>query len=146
MTSQVYLLDTGPLGHLVHPQATKRYAPIIAWYESTLRDGGRIRVPAIADYELRRNLLLEGLSVSLERLDALCESLYLPLDAGTWRCAARLWAEVRNAHRPTAPPQALDGDVILAAQARAVDGIVVTYNTRHLDQLVTVISFDQGCA
>ena len=144
MPSRVYLLDTGPLGHLVHPQATTRYAPIIAWYESTLRDGGLIRVPAIADYELRRNLLLEGLTPSLARLDALCEFLYLPLDAGTWRCAARLWAEVRRAHRPTAPPLALDGDVILAAQARAVDGVVVTYNTKHLDQLVDVIAFDQG--
>jgi len=55
-----------------------------------------------------------------------------------------LWAEVRRAHRPTAPPLALDGDVILAAQARAVDGVVVTYNTKHLDQLVDVITFDQG--
>jgi len=55
-----------------------------------------------------------------------------------------LWAEVRRAHRPTAPPLALDGDVILAAQARAVDGVVVTYNTKHLDQLVDVIAFDQG--
>lgn len=141
MPRRIYLLDTGPLGHIVHPQATTRYAPLLAWYEQTLRDGGSVRVPAITDYELRRNLLLEGLEPSLARLDTLCQHLYLPLDAPTWNCAAHLWAQVRRVHRPTAPPDALDGDVILAAQAKAVDGVVVTYNPKHLDQLVDVIAF-----
>jgi hypothetical protein len=37
---------------------------------------------------------------------------------------------------PTAPREALDGDVILAAQALGVAGIVVTENVRHLSRFV----------
>jgi len=51
--------------------------------------------------------------------------------------AAQLWAQMRNAGTPTAAPAALDGDVILAAQARTVDenAIVATTNVRHLELL-----------
>jgi hypothetical protein len=38
---------------------------------------------------------------------------------------------------PTADSKALDGDVILAAQALAVNGIVATENVDHLSRFVS---------
>ena len=50
--------------------------------------------------------------------------------------AAELWAQARNQGRPTADMKALDCDVILAAQALAVNGIVATENVGHLSLFV----------
>ncbi|MCP3957885.1 MAG: type II toxin-antitoxin system VapC family toxin [bacterium] len=78
----------------------------------------------------------------IERLDALEASLeYLPLTTAAMRRAAGLWAEVRQQGLPTADPKALDGDVILAAQAlstglAATDIVVATTNVGHLARLV----------
>ncbi len=54
---------------------------------------------------------------------------------------AQLWAEARRAGTPTADTKALDGDVILSAQAKLEElkgneVIVVTTNIRHLSQFV----------
>ena len=55
--------------------------------------------------------------------------------------ASQLWAEARNRGKLTANPEALDGDVILAAQALLVaeagnEVIVATTNVKHLSQFV----------
>jgi len=55
--------------------------------------------------------------------------------------AAELWAETRNRHRPTADDKALDGDVILAAQAILVADqekqvVVATTNVGHLEWFI----------
>jgi predicted nucleic acid-binding protein len=74
---------------------------------------------------------------SLLRLDLLTEKLeYLPLNTATMRRAAGLWAEGRLAGQPTAVDGALDCDVLLAAQALQVSGVVVTENIRHLSRYV----------
>lgn len=55
--------------------------------------------------------------------------------------SAELWAEVRRSGQPTADPKALDGDVILAAQAilageSGIEVMVATTNVGHLERLV----------
>jgi len=55
--------------------------------------------------------------------------------------AAEFWAEARKRGRPTADGKALDGDVILAAQAESVtrggdQGVVATTNVQHLGLFV----------
>ena len=57
------------------------------------------------------------------------------------RSAAGLWARARREHRPTAGDQAIDGDVIVAAQAMefcsdADDWQVITENVDHIARYV----------
>jgi predicted nucleic acid-binding protein len=127
------MLDTGPLAQLVHP----RLDPDLAqWFKAAVAAGLNLVVPEIADYELRRKLLHRGLRESLARLDSLEASVtYLAIDTPTLRRAAELWGAARRRGRPTAPPEALDGDVILAAQAEAIGAMVVTEDA-DLGQLV----------
>jgi hypothetical protein len=95
-------------------------------------------VPEIADYEVRRELLRVNATASLTRLDLLGMALgYAPLTTAVMRRAAQFWAEARSRGRPTADAAALDGDMILCAQASLVaetgdEIIVATANVTHL--------------
>lgn len=60
--------------------------------------------------------------------------------------AATFWVEIRRSGQPTADPKALDGDVILAAQAHLLQDettqvIVATTNVAHLSRLVTALDW-----
>lgn len=136
----IVLLDTGPLGLLTHPRRDLREEPT-RWLTDLRRAGVRVAVPEVADYELRRELLRAGRNI--ERLEELERMLvYLPLTTAVMQRAAALWAEARNAGQPTAPDPALDGDAILAAQARVLEEeldsavLVATTNPKHLSRLV----------
>jgi predicted nucleic acid-binding protein len=73
---------------------------------------------------------------SLARLDELTrELLYVPITTATWRRAAALWAAARNAGNLTAPAEALDGDVLIAAQALEESAVVLTTNAKHFELL-----------
>ncbi|MBA2447980.1 MAG: PIN domain-containing protein [Chloroflexi bacterium] len=128
------VLDTGPLGRIAHPRPNREVA---LWVERLLISGTDIFLPEIADYELRRNLLLEGLTRSVRRLDQLKAALtYVPLTTETMLKAAELWADARRRGVPTADPKELDGDAILAAQAIQVGAVVATDNVGHLSRFV----------
>lgn len=137
------LLDTNILSRLCHP-VREENRPVAEWLSDLLGSSSHtVYLPEIADYETRRGLLHVALrsgrstTRSIERLDQLGELLdYLPLTKTTMRRAAYLWAETRSLGRPTAAGEALDGDVILAAQALAISGSVVTENVRHLAPLI----------
>lgn len=138
------LLDSGPLGLLSNPAHTARGQEAQEWAEARLTAGHRFVVPEIADYEVRRELLRANKQLGLERLDQLTAGFgYLPLTTAMMRDAASLWAAARNAGLPTAHDVALDGDVILAAQARnaptanlAETVVVATTNATHLSRYV----------
>ena len=97
-------------------------------------------VPEIADYEVRRELIRARRIRGIARLDALiAEVEYLAINTSSMRRAAAFWAEARQQGRPTAADPALDGDVILAAQAATLNRtavIVATTNVRHLSRFV----------
>ena len=65
---------------------------------------------------------------------------YLPVTTDSMHLAANLWATTRQEGRPTASPHALDGDVILAAQALTAfpngDFVIATGNVAHLSRYV----------
>lgn len=128
------MLDAGPLGALSHPRANREIAE---WLIEKLHAGAEILISEVADYEVRRELIRQKLEKSIRRLDLLQQTLiYVPIDTPTTLRAAELWAQARNMGRPTADSKALDGDVILAAQAEAAEAVIATDNVGHLGLFV----------
>jgi predicted nucleic acid-binding protein len=141
----VVVLDAGPLGLLANPKKTPETRAITRWAIRILAAGHQIIVPAIADFEVRRELARAGKTRSLAQLDdfnAAQPDRFLSVTDRALRLAASLWAEARNAGTPTADPKELDADVIIAAQALdlgvpASDLVVATLNVGHLSRFVT---------
>jgi predicted nucleic acid-binding protein len=146
---RLVFLDTGPLGLITNPRDTPRAEACRAWAKALVGMGVRLFVPEIADYELRRELLRAGKSAGLRRLDFLKNQLeYAPITTDVMIEAARLWADVRRAGRPTASADALDGDCILAALALLSAGpddtvTVATENVGHLSRFVATVAWEQ---
>ncbi len=126
------ILDTAILGEVVHP---RKYEATRDWLAGAV-ENWEVLVSEVCDYELRRELLRIGAERSLRRLEELGRELrYLPVTTATWRDAARLWAAARRSGRPTASADALDGDVLIAAQAKTEVAIVVAPNSSHFEAL-----------
>src|SRR5437660_908558 len=100
--------------------------------------GSIVLLPEIAVYEVGRELKRLGATASLRRLDDLRRRLsYLPITTSAMELAADLWADVRRRGVPTASPDSLDADCILAAQALCAAGAgdvltIATTNPAHL--------------
>lgn len=131
------MLDSGPLGQIAHADPS-RHAEIKAWFDLLLARDTPVFIPAIADFEVRRSLLLAQRTRSLARLDALQgQAALLPITNPELRLAARLWALARKQGRPVGDPRELNADVILAAQAMSIaDAVIATDNVGHLAQFV----------
>jgi len=136
MTTAV-LVDTHPLSQVVHPRIKPN---VINWLQSLQNQETALRVPEIADYELRRELLRSGKRKSIDRLNQISQPpRFIPLTSLTMRKASELWAWVRNQGQPTASNDSLDGDVILVAQAifqldNFDEVVIVTTNIKHLSR------------
>ena len=139
---RLVVLDAGPLGLVANPKGRPRAVQCRQWARDLLAAGVRVVVSEIADYEIRRELLRRGATASLQRLDQVKAGLeYDPITTAVMLRAAELWAAVRRAGRPTAPPEALDGDCLLVAQALLAAGpgdvvTVATDNVGHLARFV----------
>ena len=137
--STIVLLDTGLLGLLTYPKASLEAGQ---WLLSLSMKVFEAKVPEIADYEIRRELLRMDKIDGIKRLDALKDILgYIPITTQMMLVAAEFWAQARKKGKPTADDKALDGDVILAAQARVImDGgqnvVIATTNVGHLSRFV----------
>jgi hypothetical protein len=75
---------------------------------------------------------------------------YIPIGTETMILAAQLWAQARMTGQSTADPKALDGDVILSAQARLLENdkdmtevVVATTNVAHLSRFITALSWEK---
>ena len=134
--SRAVLLDAGPLGLVTNPRRSPKSAACAQWLQATIAGGGRVIVPEIADYEVRRELLRAGKAKGVAKLDALAAALeYLPLTTNALRRAAELWAQARRQGRPTAGDKAIDADAILAGQALTLsvpNVVIATTNVGHL--------------
>ncbi|MDQ2687610.1 MAG: hypothetical protein M3Y28_07070 [Armatimonadota bacterium] len=148
--SKVIFMDAGPLGIITNP----KYPPapltiaVVQWGLRLSQAGHRLVVPAIADFEVRRELLRAGKLDSVTALDlwsAAQPDRYLPLTDDALRLAAQLWAQARNAGSLPADPKELNGDVLIAAQVldyqkcygfAMSDMVVATVNVGHLSLFV----------
>src|SRR4051794_35952391 len=111
-------LDAGPLGMIANPRGTPRNMGCRRWTRDLWAAGVRIFIPEICDYEVRRKLIHIGSTSGVIRLDQLKVGFdYAPITTDVMQLAAELWARARKRGMPTSPPDALDGDVILAALA-----------------------------
>lgn len=144
--SRVVFLDAGPLGILTNAKTPPPALTTdsIQWAISLADAGHRLIVPAIADFEVRRELIRAEKRQSLALLDAWNAAQpdrYLALSDSALRLAARLWAQARSAGSLPADPKELNGDVLIAAQVldyqaahglATVDIVVATVNVGHL--------------
>jgi predicted nucleic acid-binding protein len=137
---KVVLTDTSILGQLAHPKESARLLP---WLRRLAKNKVEVRIPEVADYELRRELIRAGLVKSLHNLNQLKVTFgYLPITTAVMLRAADLWAAARHQGTPTADPRELDCDVILAAQGvllieAGYDVVVATTNVGHLSLFVS---------
>jgi predicted nucleic acid-binding protein len=128
------VLDSGPLGRLVHPRLN---VEISDWLDEALASDITVYIPEIVDYEVRRGLLAADMTRSVRRLDEFKQVLFfLPLNTAAMLQAAEFWALARRQGNVVADPKELDGDVILAAQARQIGACVITENVGHLSLFV----------
>jgi predicted nucleic acid-binding protein len=138
------ILDTHPLSLVCQRRGKADADACRQWLAECMRAGLRIYVPEVADYEVRRELIRARKTDAVARLDRFSAAVpgrYVAITTAAMRRAAELWAESRQAGAPTADPQALDGDVILAGQALTMsvsvsDLIVATRNVRHISRYV----------
>jgi predicted nucleic acid-binding protein len=142
--SQTILLDTGPLGIVTKRRGVSDADACRTWIAGCIRKGTSFVVPAIAYYEVRRELERLKNITGVTRLDEFCEAVpgrYLPLSDTALRLGCRLWAQARQAGVPTTDPKELDCDVLIAAQALDLglpepDLIIATTNVGHLSRFV----------
>ncbi len=135
-------LDTGPLGLITNPNRPAISVACLNWAVDMMTAGHRLFVPAIADYEVRRELIRAGKSKSISALDGwnyAYPGRYIPLTDSALRLGATLWAQVRNSGNTTADPKELDADVLIAAQAldmglASSEFVIATVNVGHLSR------------
>jgi predicted nucleic acid-binding protein len=139
--ARIIILDSGPLGDACRKPDSPDVKRLTLWHIQAKANGAIVAIPEIADYEVRRGLLLSGATDGVERLDRLREELkhYIPISTAAMRKAAELWADARKKGIATADDKEIDADVILAAQAMDFAGLrdvvtVATYNERHLSR------------
>jgi hypothetical protein len=135
--ARIIALDSKPAGIACDDPSKPHVAALLAWMaKATGRGRTFIILTEIVDYEVRRKLLAnrDGAD-SVRRLDELVRPggplIYVPIATKAMRTAARLWAE------------ALDGDVILAAQVLEYCGKgdqlwVATENVKDLSRYIGV--------
>jgi hypothetical protein len=136
--ARLILLDSGPLGLTVRAPNKPQVVRYNTWLNALSATGATIIIPEIAHYELRRKLHRIRAVGSLRRPDdALDPSrgfIHLPLTTDAIIKAAEFRALVRQTGVPTASPDALDADAILAGQAALAGqpGDTVTIATTNL--------------
>jgi hypothetical protein len=88
---RIVVLDAGPTGIASNDPVRKSAARCLAWLSALDTAGTEIVIPAIADYEVRRELIRVGATDGEARLDALRSWLtFLPLsDTASPRSSGR---------------------------------------------------------
>ena len=139
------VLDTSPLSTVTKRQGVAEADACRRWVVDCRRAGHQVLAPAIAYYEVARELERTGNATGIARLDAFCAvpGCYVSFTDAALRLAVKLWAQARNAGTPPADPKELDCDVLIASQALNLGApratlILATMNPGHLAQFLPV--------
>ena len=135
--ARIILLDAGVIGLLISPIHLDAVAEGLDWLD-LLVGRAKVMMSDLTAYEVRRELIRLGSSRKLGRLDDLRSNLArAEMTEAAWIKASEFWATVRQAGKPTASPDALDADAILAGVAATIGTAqdvvtIATTNVRHL--------------
>lgn len=121
------------------------------WIDACIAAGHAIVAPAVCYYEVLRELERLDARAQIARIQAFCfasQARFLSINDRHLEAAARLWAQARRDGVPTASPESLDGDVILAAQAQSLRApsdayVIATTNLGHLARFVPAAHWTQ---
>jgi predicted nucleic acid-binding protein len=147
--SHIILLDTGILGMVTNPKANLQCQKCKQWLNSLGSRNYLVALPEITDYELRRELIRANKLRGIRQLDELkALIIYLPITTQVMLKAAELWAQARIKGYPTAHSEAIDGDVILAAQAILIQQqghsvTIATTNVNHLSRFTPAKTWEE---
>ena len=138
--ARIVLLDAGPTGLIISPSAGDLGRACRAWLAGLEAAGADVLIPTVVDFEVRRELLRLASSAKLRALDELKARLGI-VDVGeaAFLRAAEFWAIARKAGKPTAHPEALDADTIIAGLAATIgepwdDVSIATINVGHFSR------------
>ena len=125
-----YLLDTNIFSHLFYERTQQANHPVKSKLEKALRANAQILVCPVVFYEIVRGLYQRDTRNDLEYFLSLIRCFkWCQYKQGTWDRGARLWADARKNGTPTG--HGLDKDVLIAAQVREQDAILITGNIEH---------------
>jgi predicted nucleic acid-binding protein len=140
------LLDAGPLGLLSVAGEHGLGGECRRWLEDLDANDAEVLVPDLALYEARRELRRLGATAKLARLEMVLQGIdQTPVTTEAWRLAEDFWALARRARMPTAGPESLDADAILAAVAATIGGegdevVIATTNPRHFGRFPGILA------
>jgi predicted nucleic acid-binding protein len=102
--------------------------------QAVLGQNALVIMSPVVFYELARLLYKKKAEKQLASLEKLVNFFnWCDLNRTTWESGSKLWANCRRKGKPTG--EGLDADVLIAAQAKEHDAIVVTENVRHFQYL-----------
>jgi len=127
-----YLLDTNVITRILKRQTDAQR--VNGKLQSLLKQNALILISPIVFYELARLLYKKQAKTHLAFLEGFVARFeWIDLKRTTWILAAQFWANCRRKGKPTG--EGLDADVLIAAQAKEHDAVVVTDNVHHFKYL-----------
>ena len=131
------LLDAGLVGLACSEPRSPDAIAFDGWLKRVVGSSVNVSIADVTRYEVRRELVRLGATAKLRRLESLCLSTaVIAITSEAWERAGDFWAIVRQGGKPTAAPEALDADAILAGVAATMGGpedrvMIATTNVRH---------------
>jgi predicted nucleic acid-binding protein len=129
-----YLLDTNVISRILRRREDSQV--INYRLQAVLRQNAVVLISPIVFYEIARGLYLKEANSQLAFLEDLVACfMWCDLNKTTWDFGAKLWADCRKKKMPTPTGGGIDKDVLIAAQAKEHNAIVITDNVRHFQHL-----------
>ena len=128
-----YLLDTNVISCILKKRE-EAHLRIKRKLQTVLNQNATILVSPIVFYEIKRGLYHKKAEKQLAFFEQFVSCFdWCDLNKTTWDRGAKLWAECRKGGKVTGG--GIDKDVLIAAQAKEHNAVVVTDNIRHFQYL-----------